>query len=87
MDLWNEHFINLYNDAKIKCEGPPTLPRQRRVTKKIGQYFQKDGKSTDHAWNSPEEFYKKQYFEIVEHMIVQIKERFNQEILNYVIAI
>ena len=86
----DEHFNKLFNDAKLMCETldieMPTLPRRRKTAKKINDYLRTTA-DTDHVWDSPEQYYKQQFYQVIDIMIVQIKERFNQETLNYLISI
>ena len=53
----------------------PTLPRQRQVPKCIDQGAQ------SHQYQSPEAYFRQQYFEVLDILITELGRRFDQESL------
>lgn len=86
----NEYFKNIYDSAISMCIklklGQPELPRQRKTTKRIGDFY-RNGAETDTEWTSPETFYRAQYFSVLDLISRQIESRFNQDTLNFLCTI
>lgn len=58
----------------------PTLPRQRRLPKQI------HSRSTGHQFDNPNVYFKKQYFEVLDVIIAELKHRFQQERVMHIAA-
>ena len=85
----NDRFQKLFDSAKeMRAEMSlemPTLSRRKHAPKKMRDYYGQIGK--DHACETAEQFYRTQYFEVIDLMITKINDRFDQETLNYLISI
>ena len=85
-----ECFGKLYREAEQQCKdlnlGTPTLPRKRRTQKKIGDYM-RGTPSTDHGWTSPLEFYRHQFYAILDLVSGRTRERFDCKTLDHLTAI
>ena len=82
-------FSKLFDDSKEMCSDlsleEPSLPRRQRVPKKMHDYY--GSLSKDHACDTVEQYYKTQYFEVIDLLTTKIKERFDQETLKHLISI
>ena len=93
LDMRSEkHFQIVYNKAIEKCHEcglqDPVLPRRKRVPKRLDGYFSKSGETnTDHFWKSPEEYYRTQYFEIIDRMVNGLDDRFDQKTFQFLVSI
>lgn len=67
-EVWNE-IVKGASDMNLT---EPALPRVRRVPKKI------DDGSEVHKFSSAEDYYRKQFFEIIDNTISSLKERFDK---------
>ena len=91
----DEHFQRLYsqcvNEAADKNIGTPkdSLPRRRRAPKRLDDYARIDGcaSSTSDDFNNTEQYYRQAYFEVLDHVIQCMEERFNQETLQYLLSV
>jgi len=69
-------YDSFYSHVLAKSKGltdQPTLPRQRRLPRQI------DSGSTAHQFDSLKSYFKKQYFEVLDVVTVELKHRFQQE--------
>ena len=88
----DENFQLVYKRTVDKCKQydleEPVLPRQRKVPRRIdGFYAESSGRDTNHVWKSPEEYFRAQYFEIIDRMINGLDERFSQETFKFLMSI
>ena len=85
----DEIFSKLFEDSKTMCSDlsleQPSLPRRKRAPKKMRDYY--GSLSTDHACDTVEQYYKTQFFEVIDLLTTQIKDRFDQDTLKYLISI
>ena len=83
-------FKELYNSSKTMCQElefePPTLPRRIRAPKKITKDYH-GVPNRDHGCDTPEKYYKTQFFSVIDSMTNKIEQRFDQETLNYLISL
>ena len=49
-----------------KLTGEPMLPRQRRIPRKV------DDGAPNHLFESPEDFFRKQYFKVLDLLVSEI---------------
>ena len=71
----DELFTAFYRDTVKKAENltqPPTLPRQRRIPRRI------DDGASNHHFATPQEYYRKQYFEVLDLLAAELERRFDQ---------
>ena len=69
-------YDSFYSYVLAKSESltdQPTLPRQRRLPKRI------DSGSTAHQFDNPKVYFKKQYFEVLDVITAELKRRFQQD--------
>ena len=69
-------YDSFYSYVLAKSESltdQPTLPRQRRLPKRI------DSGSTAHQFDNPKVYFKKQYFEVLNVITAELKRRFQQD--------
>ena len=59
------------------CSYPPCLPRARWPPKRL------DTGSEPHAYETPKDYYKQIYFEILDVLLNEISRRFDQATLKY----
>ena len=88
----DENFQVVYDKAVKKCREcgleDPVLPRRKRVPRRLDGYFTKSGEmNTNHVWKSPEEYFRTQYFEIIDRMINGLEDRFDQTTFQYLMSI
>lgn len=71
----DELFTAFYRDTVKEAEDltqPPTLPRQRRIPRRI------DDGASNHHFATPQEYYRKQYFEVLDLLATELERRFDQ---------
>ena len=69
-------YDSFYSYVLAKSESltdQPTLPRQRRLPKRI------DSGSTAHQFDNPKVYFKKQYFEVLDVITAELNRRFQQD--------
>ena len=69
-DIWQE--VNR-KAAELNID-EPTLPRRRKAPKRFDQ-----ANATTHADHTPEDFYRRQYFDVVDTLTGEIEHRFQSE--------
>ena len=72
----DEAFTTFYSQVVAEAKDltdPPVLPRYRNPPKRL------DGGSISHQFNSPKEYFRKQYFEVLDLLINELQRRFQQE--------
>ena len=69
--VFMEFYKHVKEEAKDLTEGP-VLPRQRRLPRRYN-----DG-ATSHSFSTPEEYFRKQYFEAHDILIAELDRRFQQ---------
>ena len=70
-----ELFTAFYRDSIKEVEDltqPPKLPRQRQVPRRV------DAGAPSHRFATPEEYYRKQYFEVLDLLATELERRFDQ---------
>ena len=70
-----ELFTAFYRDSIKEAEDltqPPKLPRQRQVPRRV------DARAPSHRFATPEEYYRKQYFEVLDLLATELERRFDQ---------
>ncbi|CAK6981622.1 uncharacterized protein LOC108716737, partial [Scomber scombrus] len=67
-----DSFLKSVIEASKDLTEGPQLPRQRRLPKRLG------GGDTEHAFESPSEYYRKQYFEVLDLLNNELSCRFDQ---------
>ena len=87
-----ENFQVVYDKAVKKCREcdleDPVLPRRKRVPRRLDGYFSKSGeKDAGHVWKTPEEYFRTQYYEIIDRMINGLEDRFDQATFQYLMSI
>ena len=91
----DEHFKKLYlscvDEAAEKDIGTPkdSLPRRRKAPKRLDDYVRLDGCASSRTddFDNTEKYYRQAYFEVLDHVIRCIEERFNLETLAYLISL
>ena len=68
-DLFYSHVLDKSNNLTDQ----PTLPRQRRLPKRI------DSGSTAYQFDNPKLYFKRQYFEVLDVITAELKHRFQQD--------
>ena len=71
----DEQFTAFYRDMVKEAEDltqPPTLPRQRQIPRRI------DDGASNHHFGTPQEYYRKQYFEVLDLLATELERRFDQ---------
>jgi len=68
-----EYFNHTTVEEAKELTMPPTLPRQRCIPVRI------DGGAPNHQFSSAEEYFCKQYFEVLDLLINELDHRFDQE--------
>lgn len=66
--VFNEFYKRVKGEAKNLTEGP-VLPRQRRIPKRG---------TVNHSFSSPDDYFRKQYFEAHDIVIAELDRRFQQ---------
>ena len=73
----DSQFDDFWSGVKEKAEeldvDEPVLPRRRKAPKRF------DPASTTHADNSPEDLYRRFYYEVIDNILGEIKRRFESE--------
>ena len=70
-----ELLTAFYRDSVKEAEDltqPPKLPRQRQVPRRV------DDGAPSHRFATPEEYYRKQYFEVLDLLATELERRFDQ---------
>ena len=57
---------------------PPAIPRHIRIPRRV------DGGSANHRFATPEDYYRKQYFEVLDLLASELKRRFDQKSLKII---
>ena len=70
-EAFDSFFKSVIEASKDLTEGPQ-LPRQRRLPKRLG------GGDIEHAFESPSEYYRKRYFEVLDLLNNELTRRFDQ---------
>ena len=65
---------------------PPTIPRRIRAPKKITKDYY-GVPNRDHGCDTPEKYYKTQFFSVIDLMTNKIEPRFDQKMLNNLISL
>ena len=83
------HFEKLFEDSKALSTDlsleMPSLPRRKKAPRKMRDYYGQLSK--DHACESVEQFFRNQFFEVIDLITTKIKDRFDQKTLNLLISI
>ena len=77
----DDQFITFYHSVILEAKDrtdPPTFPRQRRMPKRF------DDGSANHHFSTPEDYYQKQYFEVLDLLAAEIERRFDQNSLKII---
>ena len=69
-----EEFYSQTLEASKDLTSPPTLPRFRWPPRKPG-----DVSADSHEFNTPQAYYRRQYFEALDLLINELKRRFQQK--------
>ena len=69
---FKKFFDTVKQDCVDICD-PPTLPRRRQISRSI------DTGSSQHEFTSVDEFYRKEYFEVIDNVTGLLENRFQQE--------
>ena len=64
-------YSSVVEEAR-ELTGEPMLPRQRRIPRRV------DDGAPNHHFQSPEDFFRKQYYEVLDLLVNEITQRFNQ---------
>lgn len=68
-DAFNDFYKRIKDEAKDLTDDP-VLPRQRRLPKRY------DGGGASHTFSTPNEYFRKQYFEVHDLLIAELDRRF-----------
>ena len=71
-DLAFKSFYSSVVEEARELTSEPTLPRQRHIP------CRKNDGAPNHQFQSPEDFFRKQYYEVLDLLISEITQRFNQ---------
>ena len=71
-DLAFKSFYSSVVEDAHELTSEPTLPRQRHIP------CRKNDGAPNHQFQSPEDFFRKQYYEVLDLLISEITQRFNQ---------
>ena len=77
----DDQFITFYHSVVSEAKDhtdPPTLPKQKRMPKRF------DDGSVNHHFSTPEDYYRKQYFEVLDLLAAEIERRFDQNSLKII---
>ena len=84
-------FDRVYREAASCCKdldlGSPSLPRKRRRQRKIGDYLRVTSAATDHEWDSPLQYYRQQYYRVLDLVLERASSRLNCSTLDHLTAI
>ena len=69
---FTKFYAQVVEDSK-DLTSPPVLPRSRRPPKRID-----DSAASVHEYATPEDFYRRQYFEVLDLLINELRRRFQQ---------
>ena len=75
-DLAFKSFYSSVVREAHELTGEPMLPRQRRIPCRV------DDGAPNHHFESPEDFFWKQYFEVLDLLVSEITQHFNQPALS-----
>jgi len=70
-------FDNFYKgvlEASKELTSPPTLPRYRRIPRRVD-----NGSTENYAFNSPQDYFRRQYFKVLDTMTNELKHHFDQQ--------
>ena len=70
---FTKFYAQVVEDSK-DLTSPPVLPRSRRPPKRID-----DSAASVHEYATPEDFYRRQYFEVLDLLINELRRRFQQK--------
>ena len=70
---FDRFYSKVVEDSK-EFTSPPTLPRNRQPPRRHD-----DGGATGHTFSTPESYFRKQYFEVLDLLISELKRRFQQK--------
>ena len=79
-EAYNLFYENCLNDSNL-LTNPPCLPRARRPPRRI------DSDSEPHVFETPLEYYRKIYFEVIDVVVDELNRRFDQPSLQIPLAI
>lgn len=65
-------FYSLVIQEAHELTKEPVLPRQRQIPRRV------DDGAPNHHFQSPEDFFRKQYYEVLDLLVSEITKRFNQ---------
>jgi len=68
-----DSFYSSVVSASRNITGEPVLPRTRRQPRRI------DGTAAPHSFDTPKDYYRKQYFEVMDGILTEINARFQQK--------
>ena len=76
-DSFSKLWKNIIKEASDLKLSTPALPRIRKIPKKL------DSDAQGHQFSSPEEYFRKQFFEILDNTISSISERFEKSTTSF----
>lgn len=73
----DEAFENFYSSVLREAQGheeieEPVLPRKRKVPRRL------DDGAAGHVYESPKDYFQPQYFDVIDKIMVELDDRFNQ---------
>ena len=73
-DLWNQ----ILKEAVELSINEPKLERKKRRNRKYNENFR-----TEHTFQDPKEYYRRVFYEILDQVIVSLKDRFDNDTVNF----
>ena len=79
-EAFDKFYETVVNSSKDHTD-PPTLPRVRRLPKRL------DDGSNPHVFSTPADYYRKMYFEVIDLLLQELSRRFDQASLAVPLAV
>lgn len=76
-DTFNKHWSTVMSDVKELDVELPSVARVRKAPKRY------ESQSSPHNFSTPEEFYRKLYYEVIDTTLASLRSRFNSQTLDF----
>ena len=70
-----DEFYKSVLETSHELTPPQTLPRYRRIPRRI-----EEGNAENYTFITPQVYFRRQYFEVLDLMSTQLKDRFNKNV-------
>ena len=65
----------------------PALPKQRKKTARLGNFYRSTGSSNENTWQTHKQYHHYHFFGVTVLLVTKTESRFNQDTLEYLSSI